>query len=250
MKFHLTLRSSNTKTGPIPVSTSPEETCPPSCPLKGKGCYADGGPLRIHWNKVSSGERGVEYTDFCNEIKALPPGQLWRHNQCGDLCSVANGIAMGPYGIEENGPPKPDEYRIIDKSLLGRLVNANKGKRGFTYTHYLVTGDKSAAIWNRNTIRSAMKGGFVINLSADSISEADRMVELDIAPVTVTLPSDAEQTIITPKGRKIIMCPVAADKLPSCAVCGLCAKNRKAIIGFPAHGAKKNQLSRFLKIME
>lgn len=243
MKFHLTLRSSNSKTGPIPVSTSPAETCPPSCPLKGKGCYADGGPLHIHWQKVTEGERGMSYDDFCNYIKGLPPGQLWRHNQCGDLvpkCDWSLGV----------GVMDPNNRDAIDKNFLGKLVNANKGKRGFTYTHYDVLSAGYTGDWNRDAVRRANEGGFTINLSSDSITEADRKMDLGIAPVTTLLPEDTNRTIITPKGRKIIICPVAAEKLSSCAVCGLCAKQRKAIIGFPAHGAKKKQLSRFLQILE
>jgi hypothetical protein len=154
---------------------------------------------------------------------------------------------MDPY--ENIQHPGDDE--LIDKSMLGRLVNANQGKQGYTYTHYPVVGPSAAAIWNRNAIRAAIKGGFVINLSADDLTEADQMADLKIAPVTTMLPSDAEGRPTTPAGRKIVICPVAADKLSSCAVCKLCAKkDRIAIIGFPAHGAKKNQLNRFLKIME
>lgn len=244
MKFHLTLKSSNSKTGPIPVSTSPEETCPPSCPLKGKGCYADGGPLRIHWQKVTDGERGMTYDDFCNYIKGLPDGQLWRHNQCGDLVPKLKTISGVHKVIDE------DSRDAIDKSMLGQLVNANRGKRGFTYTHYDVLSPGYTGDWNRDAINKANQGGFTINLSADSIIEADRKMDLGIAPVTTLLPEDADRTIVTPKGRKIIICPVAAEKLDSCAVCGLCAKQRQAIIGFPAHGAKKKQLSRFLQILE
>jgi len=229
MRFHLTLRSSNSKTGPIPVSTSPEQTCPPSCPLKNKGCYADGGPLRIHWKKVSSGERGVSYQDFLQEIRNLPTGQLWRHNQCGDFISSS---------------ANPEQ---IQAPALGMLMDANKGKRGFTYTHYNVLGTSEEAEYNRNIIQIANSGGFTVNLSADNIYDADKMQALKIAPVTVMLPSDASSKTYTPNGNLVIVCPVANNKLPSCLKCGLCAKQRKAIIGFPAHGAKKNFLNREIK---
>ena len=59
---HLTLRSANAKTGPIPVSTSSIQTCPPSCLLKEAGCYANSGPLAIHWKAVNEGRRGTRYT--------------------------------------------------------------------------------------------------------------------------------------------------------------------------------------------
>ena len=186
----------------------------------------------------------MNYDDFCNYIKGLPDGQLWRHNQCGDLVPRLKNIGSVHKIIDE------ENRDAIDKSMLGQLVNANRGKRGFTYTHYDVLSKGYTGDWNRDAIRKANEGGFVINLSSDSIVEADRKMDLNIAPVTTLLPEDADETIITPKGRKIIVCPVAAEKLSSCMVCGLCAKQRKSIIGFPAHGAKKKQLSRFLQILE
>ena len=41
--YHLTKVSSNRKTGPIPVSTTTSDSCPPTCSLKGAGCYAEQG---------------------------------------------------------------------------------------------------------------------------------------------------------------------------------------------------------------
>jgi hypothetical protein len=62
LRFHLTRSSGNRKTGPIPVTTSSRATCSPSCPFLLNGCYADGGgPLRLHWEKVTTGERGVSF---------------------------------------------------------------------------------------------------------------------------------------------------------------------------------------------
>jgi hypothetical protein len=86
MKVHLTLISGNEKTGPIPVSTTSADTCPDVCPLKnGGGCYAEHGRLRIHWDKVSAGERGMDWDSFCHIIAGLPDKTFWRHNQAGDL---------------------------------------------------------------------------------------------------------------------------------------------------------------------
>lgn len=49
LKFIFTLASGNKKTGPIPVSTTIDTTCPSACPLKSGGCYAKHGPLAIVW---------------------------------------------------------------------------------------------------------------------------------------------------------------------------------------------------------
>jgi len=113
--FHLTRVSSNRKTGPIPVSTSSAKTCPPTCPLAANGCYANGGPMALHWREVTNGNRGVVWADFLEAIRNLPKGQLWRHNAAGDLW-------------------KPGT--VIGSAALTQLVEANRGRRGFTYSHH------------------------------------------------------------------------------------------------------------------
>ena len=41
---HLTLKSANAKTGPIPVSVTSDDSCPKSCPFNDGACYAKSGP--------------------------------------------------------------------------------------------------------------------------------------------------------------------------------------------------------------
>ena len=91
----LTPISSNSKTGTMPVTYSTGDWCPDSCPLKpyidattGKRkspCYAGNGHTAIHWNKVTSGERGGSWDDLCGHVRRLPKGGIWRHNVAGDL---------------------------------------------------------------------------------------------------------------------------------------------------------------------
>ena len=217
----LTLVSRNKKTGPIPVSTSARETCPPSCAFYDKGCYAKGGPLGLFWRKVSEKKAGIAWQEFLQGVKRLPKGQLWRHNQAGDLP-----------GIESE----------IDKAALKDLVQANKGKRGFTYTHKPMTPR------NQELVRNANAMGFTINLSADSLEHADKLAALEVGPVAVVLPSDQTRATLTPSGRKVAICPAAISDRVTCATCGLCANaKRKSIIGFPAHGASKKHVSELVK---
>lgn len=209
----LTLKSRNAKTGPIPVSTTTALTCPVSCPFNRNndgGCYADGGPLRIQWGKVTEGKAGMEWAAFCEAVAKLPEGQLWRHNQAGDLPGMGDDIHAGK---------------------LLELVMANKGKRGFTYTHKPMTPDNAAAVaW-------ANREGFVINLSGNNLQHADELADLGIAPVVVVLPASQTENTTTPKGRKVVVCPATVRDDVSCMTCGLCARLREAIVGFPAHGA-------------
>lgn len=47
--YHFTRVSGNAKCGPIPVTTTSADSCPPTCSFKGNGCYAESGPLAMHW---------------------------------------------------------------------------------------------------------------------------------------------------------------------------------------------------------
>lgn len=215
MNVHLTLKSRNAKTGPIPVSTTTAATCPTACPFNhgnAGGCYAASGPLALHWRKVTDGAAGTSYDRFLDAVRAMPAGQLWRHNQAGDL--------MGP----------ADE---IDVTALDQLAAANAGKRGFTYTH-----KPAASALERDAIKRANDAGFTVNLSANDMSHADRLAALEIAPVVVVMPRDATENTTTPAGRRVVICPATQRDDVSCASCKLCARaDRKVIVGFPAHGA-------------
>ena len=218
--YHLTLKSGNRKTGCMPVSTSPSATCPASCPFKGKGCYAQGGPIAIHWAKVSSGQRGTVWSDFTSQISQLPANTIWRHNQSGDLRGSKNRI---------------------NKTALNELVAANKGKLGYTYTHYSPLGNTRYAKLNRQAIKAANKNGFTINVSAESLEQADRILDLNIGPVVLTVASNAQNTT-TKKGRKVVICP-AQKSNTTCGQCKLCAKSdRKVIVGFRSHGFRSKQV--------
>lgn len=213
LRVSLTLKSRNEKTGPIPVSTTTALTCPKACPFNRAndgGCYADGGPLRIQWDKVTNGKAGMAWDEFTEAVRALPNGQLWRHNQAGDLPGIG------------------DE---IDNSALDKLVQANTGKKGFTYTHKPMTPE------NIKAVKSSNNSGFTINLSGNNLSHADELADLNIGPVVVVLPADQRENTVTPKGRKVVICPATQRDDVSCMTCGLCARLRDAIVGFPAHGA-------------
>ena len=212
-RFHLTLASTNAKTGPIPVSTSSSSTCPKACGLKGNGCYAEAGPLRVHWNAIDNGTRGGTLDEFCDQIKALPKFQLWRWAQAGDL---------------------PGNGHLIDEKALQKLVKANKGRKGFGYTHY-----NPGRSHNANMIAYANAEGFTLNLSAETLDQADEFYDMGVGPVVVILPADQTESLKTPKGVPVIVCPASLGKT-TCALCAICANSeRMAIVGFPAHSSRK-----------
>ena len=142
--FHLSRVSTNSKVGPIPVSTSSSDNCPPECPFRDSGCYAKSGPLAIHWKAVDAGSRGAKWADFLAQIASLDPGDLWRHNQAGDIAGKGNSINV---------------------TRLRQLVATNKKARlmGFTYTHKPVLPSKTVteglAKKNARAIKMANEGG-------------------------------------------------------------------------------------------
>lgn len=208
----------NPKVGPIPVTRSPQASCPDSCSLKGNGCYAENAPLVWGWQKDAV--RGVSWDEMLWNIKRLAKGQLWRMNEAGDL-------------------PKISSHHI-HQGLLDELILANKGKRGFTYTHYDFREKH-----NREQIRKANRAGFTINVSADNLEQADEYMEIRGAPVVVILPLGTPNVSYTPAGNKVVACPAEKSKRVTCATCVLCQKaDRPYIIGFRAHGTRKKLVSK------
>ena len=174
------------------------------------------GPLyHFHWKKVSAGTRGTSWGKFTSAIASLPAGQLWRHNQAGDL---------------------PGTGDVIDSQALHQLVKSNTGRRGWTYTHKPVLGDSNLATSNRASVRHANRNGFTVNLSANTLSHADELKRADCGPVVVVVPQDSPHTVYTPAGNRVVVCPAQRDDSVTCADCGLCARQRSVIVGFLAHG--------------
>jgi hypothetical protein len=169
--------------------------------------------LGIHWRKVDSGERDMGFDNFIRFVSDLPKDQLWRHNQAGDIQGVDNRI---------------DERKFL------QLVEANKGKRGFTYTHKKLTPK------NTNLINYANANGFTVNVSCDSVADAlilkQKLTLLGYnIPVVCTVPEDYEVL-----DNHVKICPAQLKSDITCTKCQWCANaQRKFIVAFIAHGSKR-----------
>ena len=234
MNYNLSEISANVKTGPIAVSTSSKNTCPETCPFKPKseggngGCYASGGNLNWHWRKVSEGKRGYGWGDFLLKVGALTRGTKYRHNQAGDLT------------------PKENDRNSIDGKKLAELSAVIKKRKlqAWGYTHFVPKGQ------NLRAIRAAIKSGFIINVSANNLKEADEYRKKGL-PTVVVVAEDCPEKFVTPEGRRGIVCPQQTNSnVKNCAECMLChsgnyknGKERGIIIGFRAHGSGKKAIS-------
>lgn len=212
MKYHY---RGNKKLGKMFVSKSSIKTCPDSCSHKKQGtCYGMSGPLswKNAWPSVGFSED--QYADFLTEVRKQKTGSMWRHNEVGDL-----------WGDGED----------LDRVKFLQLVEANyeAKAKGFGFS-------QKTSPENWPLFRIAAKKGLTINLSANSMNEADKLYDSGL-PVAVTLPLGTKKAVKTPKGRTVVVCPYDTHKV-QCIDCGLCARaDRKTIVGFPVHGVRKKK---------
>ena len=213
---HLTAKSANAKTGKIAVSTSSKSQCPATCPFRGNGCYAESGPLALHWAKVTNGDRGMAWPEFLAAIAALPSGRQFRHNQAGDIV---------------------DPNTALGAQQLAELATASQGRKAWTYTHHPLTTPSGA-----QAVREATANGFTVNASCDSASHADALMAMGVPAVFVCDSTETRTSWQTPDGNRAVLCPAQRIDGMTCETCGLCA-NRPAnvAVAFAAHGTGKRK---------
>lgn len=215
--------SGNGKTGKIPTTRTERSSCPTTCPFYNAGCYATSGRERMQWDRLNRSETGVNWSEFLSQIRRIvPKGMLWRHNTAGDL---------------------PHNDGQIDTEALQGLINANRGRRGFTYSHHIL-GDH-----NISALQTANAQGFTVNASTENVEIADQvMTEHGIPAVAVVPSTESRRFFTTTSGRKVITCPAALfPGKVTCATCGLCQiATRQFIVAFPAHSVSKKKVDKIL----
>lgn len=228
--YLLIAKSKNKKTGRMAVSTSPRQTCPTSCPFRDNGCYASYGPLMIWWDRCSQSvdDPAESWRSFCKSVSGLPYGTILRHNQAGDFV------------------PRDRSNPIeIDAQAAGDLVAACHFGcvKGYTYTHYPVLYSENfprkVVEKNRSLIEWMNQDGFVVNVSANSLSHADAILDSGLrAPVTALVKSGTiGRNFRTSKDRSVVICPAMWKEGMTCINCkGCMSANRRTIIAFPSHG--------------
>jgi len=206
------------KLGGIAATTTSRSTCPDNCSLKKNGCYGDQHPMRFHWDKVSSGARGTGIDEHCDQLQSLDDEALWRAFQVGDC---------------------PGDGTLINAEDFTKIVAANEGRKGFGFSHYSPLIEHNADLFAMATVM-----GFTLNLSAETLEQADAYYDLGIAPVVTLLPINQTKPLKTPKGRHVIVCPATQGDM-DCNRCRICqSAGREAIVGFPGHGSGKKKVEK------
>lgn len=219
----LTPQSQNAKLGlGVASHMSSKNSCPNSCPLRNKECYARFSYTGIHWEKLSSG-KGLSWNQFVQKVESLPTNYKLRLNVAGDLVPT-----------KENG-------EIIDQKALKKLFTVAKSRNltCWGYSHKKLTSG------NIKILKEAAKNNVIINASCDSLKEVDEARSKGL-PAVVTVPRDFKSGTLTPKGNKVIICPQQTHG-KTCAECMLCAKDRSVTIAFLSHGTAAKSLDKRLK---
>ena len=104
-------------------------------------CYAEHGALGgFVWtlldrtpagSTMMSNIRVYGFDELLFEIRSLAPGALWRHNVAGDLPS--------------------NNQTTIDRAALRAITEANKGRCGFTFTHFDVVTEPRESTGRRGS---------------------------------------------------------------------------------------------------
>ena len=184
------------------------------------------GPIALHWDKVSNGERGKGWRDHLADLATLPLFSPLRVNQVGDL---------------------PHSGGRISRRYLVALLDVIRRRklRAWTYTHHDLAKGENAAL-----LRRAFRSGLTINVSTESVAAADAAIAAGL-PATITVPSTEKRTQWrTPDRNLVYVCPEQQrdGRDVTCADCTLCHKRgKRVIIAFPAHGTRKATADQLLK---
>lgn len=236
--YYFIRKSGNKKTGNIPVTYTEKRSCPNTCLHYKTTCFAGLGKTNMGWSRTdipkvykNKNASGLTIAELSGYIKTTKMGSVFRHNIGGDLPGLGNRL-------------NTRELKTIIHACEERNL------KGFCYTHKKTPSQ--IAFYQK--IQSS---NFVINLSADSIKEVDKLWSTGL-PIVVTLPSDAPNVTVTPDGNRIIACPaerynVTCGGTKDTMACGgeggpLCTRaNRTYAIGFRAHASRVRILDAKLK---
>jgi hypothetical protein len=205
----LVAASGTTKTGPIPVTYRPQETCPSTCPLLKNGCYGEGRIFHHAERAVTMSTEAV----YAKLRQAPKYATILRDRIVGDLVT--------PEGTFDW------EY-LLELAWAAR----NEGLTPFGYSHaWRMLGPDDVA-----TIKES---GYVLNASCETEQDVIDATALGL-PVVLTGDHWVEGSKIAK--RRVMTCPAQTEPDTTCSTCKLCSlPNRNTVIRFLIHGPTRRK---------
>lgn len=215
--------SDNSKVGKISITAASQSSCPPTCPLRGAGCYAEVGRA----NLVTSRLNLSQVTDpvhiaklEAESIRKLSGRRMLRLHVVGD-CYVDEGAKILAEAAAEH--------------------TAKMGKPVFTYTH------------GHSTKRSSW-GSISVLRSCEKFEQVEQAHKDGFAAAMV-VESHESKKAYRKNGFTIIPCPQQTGSVKDCAQCKLCSQDKKihskrAVIAFAIHGARERKAREVLNSLQ
>tara|TARA_R100000152_G_C6702385_1_gene131647 strand:+ start:168 stop:842 length:675 start_codon:yes stop_codon:yes gene_type:complete len=206
-KTHWISVTKDAKTGSIPVSYSPKESCPDSCSLKEGGCYAWGlFYLRILGAKIRDGK--IEIKTLGQALKERRvDAKVVRHRVAGDIVGDVPGTVEECLQVEKEG-----------------LTNIG-------YTHH----------WRAEEAQPLKKW---FRASCSSLEEVELARSMGWS-VTIMVPEGTPKKMMLENGETAFMCPArhgvegkADITCNTCTLCKVTDKTADKTVMFEVHGTK------------
>lgn len=192
--------SDNRKTGPMAnVYRTVGVTCPSSCPLLEKGCYAKRWPISLHANRAQ--EQTLDFKDFLKRVRKETPSKVVRLNVSGDVFSGNK----------------------VDTEFLNELIDGAKKNTDiiiYGYTH----GFKQ--LHEAGFTPDVFPNNLILLASVDSEEEAQEAKKLGWKYARV------EKDYSKKASEGEVLCPIDAAKVKgkepktTCSTCKLCFDKR------------------------
>lgn len=219
--------SENRKTGPVGATYASQKTCPKSCPLRHKGCYAETGPMGMITKRLNDSAKGLSVRELAvaeaDLIDRLP--------------------AFSPLRLHVVGDCATDEAARIVAGAAERYMTRGTAADVWTYTH----------AW-RDVERDSW-GGVSVLASCHGVAEAGEAMDRGYAASVIVdefpdggrpwVASDATGEEVT-----LVPCKFQVDRTP-CHACKVCFRDdrlhaTRTAVAFAAHGSRRGSVVKTL----
>lgn len=209
-------QSKNAKTGDVSVTMVSQASCPDSCPLKRKGCYAENGFAGFATRRLNKSSE----TDAVRIARA-------------EARAIARLSGRRDLRVHVVGDCRTERAaRIVSRAMARH--RAKQGKRAWTYTH----------AWRK--VRRECWGSESVLASCETPAEVLEARAAGYATALVVSEFQQESAYDL-DGVRVIPCPAQTRENVTCQSCGLCmdaGRLHKAglTIAFEAHGSQAHKV--------
>jgi hypothetical protein len=216
--------SDNGKIGRVSATWVAQNSCPPSCPHMGAGCYAESGMAGFTTARLN--RAGADHPE-------LAPAAIAQI----EAAAIDTLTGKRDLRLHVVGDARTDKAAQILAAAADRYIarGAAKGKtvRVWTYTH---ARDTKRASWGRISVLR----------SCETLQHV-KAAHLAGFAAAIVIPEHVHDTAYKSDGFTFIPCPEQTGRAANCQACGLCMQDtklhaNKRVIVFAAHGQGKKKM--------